>query len=535
MRTRTNRSGGVQGGISNGEEIVVRVAFKPTATILREQETVDESGHDTTIKAPRPPRSVRAAARGPDRRGDAGAGARRSLPAAARPVRVAPRWRCIALAAAAGCRGRAAELLGRFDASMPSMPAPPPPTRGAARGPLHATRRRTRSPSTGAATERRCATGPRIVPPRTVERAPGRRPPRPPSPGPFQEAVADGWSRALEYQYEVGHPMQPRAHAFRAPPAPGASGFIVRRGRRHRATTGGQPAAAGVHRASRLADPRSCWRSAISPTPTSRTQAAVDRHFDDVMVWSRRAAYMPAWGNHEWDDPQRDDLRNYKGRFALPHAAASPGAPGDRLLRRGLVLVRLRRGPLHHLPRALHARHLGRLGQAGRAAVRRGARPNPRIKFVVTAGHRPAYSSGHHGGDPQLRAILDGFGKRFRKYVLNLNGHSHVYERTKPQAHVVHITAGIGGGALEHAATPLPVGRLQAARRSPPSARSTTASSRSRCARRSCGSRRSAVRPSPGNEDISCGDGEIVDEVVIPAGGAVEPAPLRHQADQLFH
>lgn len=51
VRTRTNRSGGVQGGISNGEDIVIRVAFKPTATILREQETVDETGAATTIKA----------------------------------------------------------------------------------------------------------------------------------------------------------------------------------------------------------------------------------------------------------------------------------------------------------------------------------------------------------------------------------------------------------------------------------------------------------------------------------------------------
>jgi chorismate synthase len=50
VRTRSNRSGGVQGGISNGEHITIRVAFKPTATILREQETVDEEGHDTTIK-----------------------------------------------------------------------------------------------------------------------------------------------------------------------------------------------------------------------------------------------------------------------------------------------------------------------------------------------------------------------------------------------------------------------------------------------------------------------------------------------------
>jgi chorismate synthase len=50
VRTRTNRSGGVQGGISNGEDLFMRVAFKPTATILREQETVDVEGHDTTIK-----------------------------------------------------------------------------------------------------------------------------------------------------------------------------------------------------------------------------------------------------------------------------------------------------------------------------------------------------------------------------------------------------------------------------------------------------------------------------------------------------
>ena len=91
VRTRTNRSGGVQGGISNGEDILVRVAFKPTATILREQETVDEDGHDTTHQGARPSRSVRAAARGPDRRGDAGAGARRSFSAAARPVRLARR------------------------------------------------------------------------------------------------------------------------------------------------------------------------------------------------------------------------------------------------------------------------------------------------------------------------------------------------------------------------------------------------------------------------------------------------------------
>jgi len=47
--TATNRSGGVQGGISNGEELVFRVAFKPTATILQKQETVDQSGEATEL------------------------------------------------------------------------------------------------------------------------------------------------------------------------------------------------------------------------------------------------------------------------------------------------------------------------------------------------------------------------------------------------------------------------------------------------------------------------------------------------------
>jgi len=49
VRTRTNRSGGVQGGISNGEEIRFRVAFKPTATILRPQETVDIHGQPAEL------------------------------------------------------------------------------------------------------------------------------------------------------------------------------------------------------------------------------------------------------------------------------------------------------------------------------------------------------------------------------------------------------------------------------------------------------------------------------------------------------
>ena len=51
VHTLTNNSGGIQGGISNGEDIYFRVAFKPVATLLREQATIDKEGHAATIKA----------------------------------------------------------------------------------------------------------------------------------------------------------------------------------------------------------------------------------------------------------------------------------------------------------------------------------------------------------------------------------------------------------------------------------------------------------------------------------------------------
>ena len=51
VRTRTNNSGGTQGGISNGENIVFQVAFKPTATIGKPQRTVDVHGNEVTLEA----------------------------------------------------------------------------------------------------------------------------------------------------------------------------------------------------------------------------------------------------------------------------------------------------------------------------------------------------------------------------------------------------------------------------------------------------------------------------------------------------
>jgi hypothetical protein len=363
------------------------------------------------------------------------------------------------------------------------------------------------------------------VPPRTVQ---AHRPAPLPfsSAGPFQEAVADGLLPGTEYLYQVGNPVRPVPLAFRSQPAPGATGFTFAAIGDIGASTD-SPAAKVVHRLIGLADPAFVLMLGDLTYADVRSQASVDRHFDDVMVWSRRAAYMPAWGNHEWENG-RDDLRNYKGRFALPNAAASPGAPGDGCcgedwywFDHGAVRVIVYPEPYGRDTWPDWARKAEPLFAAAEA--------DPALRFVVTAGHRAAYSSGKHAGEPELRAILDGFGKRFRKYVLNLNGHSHVYERTRPQAHVVHITLGIGGSALEHAATSCLWSNC-----TPPPWVAARAIHH--------GILRLVVRPnaitavavcgpaSPGEDDLRCGEGEIIDQIVIPAGGAADSARPPRQA-----
>jgi len=82
IRTRSNRSGGIQGGISNGEDIIVRAAFKPVATILREQETVDLDGNPR-FSSPAAVTTPACFARGAHRRSHDGPGAGRPLPAPA--------------------------------------------------------------------------------------------------------------------------------------------------------------------------------------------------------------------------------------------------------------------------------------------------------------------------------------------------------------------------------------------------------------------------------------------------------------------
>jgi chorismate synthase len=51
IQTKTNYSGGIQGGITNGEDVYFRIAFKPVSTIMQDQETVNENGEKVTLKS----------------------------------------------------------------------------------------------------------------------------------------------------------------------------------------------------------------------------------------------------------------------------------------------------------------------------------------------------------------------------------------------------------------------------------------------------------------------------------------------------
>jgi hypothetical protein len=175
------------------------------------------------------------------------------------------------------------------------------------------------------------------------------------------------------------------------------------------------------------------------------TLQAVDQHFNDVMAWSRTGAYMPAWGNHEWDAPANDDLRNYMGRFAIPNGRQSIGTPtpaGEDWGWFDACGVRFISYPEPYTSATWTE------WQAQAAAIMAAAQADPSIRFIVTFGHRPAYSTGKQAGESALAVILDGFGQTYSKYALNLNGHSHDYERFQPIDGVIHITTGGGGKSV---------------------------------------------------------------------------------------
>ncbi|MEQ1832113.1 MAG: PKD domain-containing protein [Candidatus Eisenbacteria bacterium] len=262
------------------------------------------------------------------------------------------------------------------------------------------------------------------------------------SPGPFWEARLTGLLENTVYHYAIGNGPD---HTFRTPPPRGSSGFTIM-AEGDIGAAADYPPVAGVQ--AQIAAQTPAFVLALGDLTYGNESgiAMVDHHFNDMMVWSQDAAYMPVWGNHEWESVT-DDLRNYKGRFDFPNPRVTPDIPPPNdggedwyWFDYGNVRFIAYPEPFSNalddwFPRA--------------RAIMDSAQTDPVITHIVTFGHRPAYSSGHHAGETRLQGYLDELGLTHSKYVLNLNGHSHNYERSTPQSGVVHLTVGTGGSPLE--------------------------------------------------------------------------------------
>jgi parallel beta-helix repeat protein len=329
------------------------------------------------------------------------------------------------------------------------------------------------------------------------------------SPGPFLEAQLTGLARGTTYHYSIGGGVD---RTFRTPPTGGfrfdAIGDVGDSGNyRGVAPTQGQIAAD---------DPAFVLMLGDLTYGNDHGPQAVDRHFNDMMEWSDTAAYMPAWGNHEWEAPASDDLRNYKGRFAIPNGAAAAGAPAPGCC--GEDWGWFDAGNVRFI--SYPEPYSGQTWSDWRshvAPIMTDAQSDPGISFIVTFGHRPAYSTGHHNGETALAAQLDNLGDQFSKYVLNLNGHSHDYERFSPIHGVTHVTVAGGGATLEppwgstdprtaYRAMHLVHARIDA-----------TASSLHLEA--VCG-------PATSDDDITCNQGQVIDSVTISNQGSPPVAAL---------
>ena len=261
------------------------------------------------------------------------------------------------------------------------------------------------------------------------------------SAGPFWEAALTGLTQDTIYHYSIGGGPD---HTFRTPPPAGSSGFTIWVEGDISETTSSSKVAP-IQSMIAGGSPAFVLMLGDLTYASSHGITKCDQHFNDMMVWSQDAAYMPAWGNREWETPAVDDLRNYKGRFDLPNQQTSPGSPTAG----GEDWSWFDYGNVRFVAYPEPWSGAWADWNTKAIAIMDAAQADPNITFIVTYGHRPAYSSGHNTGSATLKGYLDALGASHSKYVLNLNGHSHDYERSYPQNGVTHLTIGTGGSGME--------------------------------------------------------------------------------------
>ena len=143
--------------------------------------------------------------------------------------------------------------------------------------------------------------------------------------GDHRTATLIGLAADSAYRYRIEGQPSGNEHSFRTPATSCAAEFTFAAEGDIGASTR-SPDAPAVQRLVAQAKPRFVLGLG-DLAYANGSELLVHTHLDDVMVWSRDAAYIPAWGNHDWMYGVGDDLAMYKDCFTLPNDSASPGAP----------------------------------------------------------------------------------------------------------------------------------------------------------------------------------------------------------------
>lgn len=225
------------------------------------------------------------------------------------------------------------------------------------------------------------------------------------SPGPFWEARLTGLLEDTLYYYSVADGPE---HTFRTPPLRGDTNFTIFAEGDIGSTLSYQRVA-GVQNLIAAGLPHFVLVVGDLTYGNERGQAAVDQHFNDVMAWSEDAAYMPAWGNHEWTHEVDDDLRNYKGRFDFPNPQTSPISPLISCCGEDWYWFDYGNVRFVSYPEPWDWPTTWTDWRVKAEILIDEAEAAPDIDFVVTFGHRPAYTSGPRACPPNLDHVLYGF------------------------------------------------------------------------------------------------------------------------------
>ena len=260
-------------------------------------------------------------------------------------------------------------------------------------------------------------------------------------PGPYWEAKLTDLKQNSTYYYKIGKNGQ--VHQFKTPPMPGTGGFRIC------LTT-------DMHESSSESKSMFAQIAGLKPDIVITTgditgagpdgQKNVSERFRDAMVWSQDAAWMAAWGNHDWEYDTIDDLRTYKGRFDIPNPGTISGSPAISCCGEDWGWFDYGNTRFITLPEPWNSSVRPEwVSQVTK--VFSDAQSDPATKFIITLGHRSAYTSTNHRypGEKSLKAILNKLHTDFSKYKLDVSGHNHQYERyllPDGMTYVVNISTG---------------------------------------------------------------------------------------------